>query len=187
MTMAFKQFLIEANKKQYEFSSTQFNLPHSLAKKIIDWGNKEIPEEDVCQIEGLGREKEIHVTVLYGLHDDTPANITKLINKLKENKEIKPFPCYLGKMSVFNTKKDFDVLKLEIESPELHRLNRILRNSLEFTSDYPNYEPHATIAYVRKGKGDKFKNDSTFNKQEFIIDNILFSAKDRSKTMIKLN
>lgn len=185
--MEFKQYLIEANKKHYEFSSTQFNLPENLSQEIKTWSLKELPENDLYQMEGYGRETEFHVTILYGLHDDTPTKLKRLIYKLRENEEIRPFSCTLGKMSVFNSKPDFDVLKLEVESPELHRLNRILSNSLEFSNDYPTYQPHVTIAYVKKDKGNKFKLNSAFNGKKFLVDKILFSDKNRKKISVPLN
>ncbi len=99
-----------------------------------------IDKDDLYEPEGetgYGKEKEPHVTILYGLHTDIPdEDIENEINKIKTPK------LSLGKLSSFTNPK-FDVLKFDVESSDLHKYNKIFRK-LPHTNDYPDYHPHCT-------------------------------------------
>lgn len=60
----------------------------------------------------------------------------------------------MGEVSSFNNPK-FEVLKFDVESEDLHKLNKKF-TKFPFTSDYPEYHPHCTIAYVKKDKAKKY-------------------------------
>jgi 2'-5' RNA ligase len=96
-----------------------------------------------------GVENETHVTVLYGIHSDVPdEDVEKIIHTIK-----KP-SITLKDASIFTNEK-FDVVKYDINSPSLVKLNKEFAK-LPHTTDHPDYHPHATIAYVKKGKGEKY-------------------------------
>ncbi len=178
--MSFKTYIInEMKKTEYKFSSTQINLPKELSEEIIDWGKKHISDDEIFAEDGLGREDEIHITVLYGLHDKKPDDVQKIL----EN--IKPFEISLGKISVFTNPLKYDVIKIEVESEKLHELNKNLQK-LPHTNAYPTYKPHVTIAYVKKGKGWKKGGDKTFLGRHFEANSIIFSSRAGSKTKINL-
>lgn len=112
---------------------------------IIDADDLYEPKDET----GYGKETEPHVTILYGLHTDIPdSDIKAEIDKIK-----KP-SLKMGKVSFFENAK-FDVLKFDVESDDLHKLNKKFRK-FPFTSDYPEYHPHCTIAYVKKGTAKKY-------------------------------
>ena len=175
------QFLAEQEKKEHSFSSTQINLPDGLAEKVIEYGKKHIPDEEIFEKgDDMGREDEIHVTVLYGLHADTPKEVKKVLEKEST------FPIQLGKISIFDTHPDFDVVKIDVDSPGLVELNKKLRDNCEHTMTHPKYVPHITIAYLKKGKAKKYKGDDYFAEMGFLSNEVLFSSKNREKTKILL-
>ncbi len=103
------------------------------------------PEDEI----GFGKEKDPHVSILYGLHASIPdEDIEEEIKKIKEPK------LKMGKVSFFENAK-FDVLKFDVESEDLHKLNKKF-SKFPYTSDYPDYHPHCTIAYVNKGTAEKY-------------------------------
>jgi 2'-5' RNA ligase len=141
-----------------------------------------IDDEDLYEPKdetGFGREIEPHITILYGLHNDIPdSDIEKEIDLLKVPK------LKLGKVSSFSNDK-FDVLKFDIESKDLHAANKKFIK-FPFTSDYPKYHPHCTIAYVKKGMADKYI-DKLNEAAEIDVtsDKIVYSKADGSKKSYK--
>ena len=94
----------------------------------------------------------------------------------------------LGKLSVFsNPGSPFDVLKVDVESPKLHRLNRSLRDGLEHQNDYPDYHPHLTVAYLKKGAGAKYAGDTRFAGKILRLDELTHSSAGRQKTRLRLD
>jgi|TARA_R110000822_G_scaffold59269_4_gene147921 2'-5' RNA ligase len=109
-----------------------------------------VKEEDVCTEDGLGRETEPHLTVLYGIHADVPdEDVEAIIDSLKAPE------LTLNKISIFDTNDTFDVLKFDVEGKGLHDMNAKFAE-LPHTTDYPDYHPHATIAYLKSGEGEKY-------------------------------
>jgi len=180
-----KKVLKKANSI-YDYSSVQIDLPKSVAKKMYDWGIKNIPEKELYEGVGkeakqFGREDNCHVTVLYGLHTNDVEDIKKVLNK--ENILVK-----FGKTNFFDVEeKPYDVVYIEIDSKDLQELNKQLRDNLEYTTDFPDYHPHMTIAYVQKGNGEKYKGQKIFDKDEkVVLDTIVFSPKKGDKVDFKL-
>ncbi len=129
-----------------------------------------------------GRENDPHVTVKYGLHTADPEEVKRaLIGHA-------PVKLKFGKTSLFPPNKEdgFEVVKVDIESPDLHALNKKITKSLTNTDTHPEYHPHATIAYVKIGKGKLYANDSTLYGKEVTADRVVFSSKTGKKTAIML-
>jgi len=177
-----KAYLI---KLAYDFSSVQFDFPQDFALDIITWGKKNIPDTILKSSEGdppgfTGREDEIHVTIKYGLHT---CDYTQLQSLLKDQE---PFKITLGKIDTFEH-EDEDVIKINVEkTPELMQLNQLISKSFEITDSYPDYKPHVTLAYVKKGEGKKYKGLNAFGGKEVLVDGVTFSGKDNKKTLLKL-
>ena len=174
---AWNKFLDEKEGQQHDFSSTQINLPKSLANEIIEWGREHIPDSFLYETEG--REDEIHVTVLYGLRDEEPDNVKEILEKEKQIK------FKLGKISLFNTNEEYDVVKIEVESPGLHKLHRLLQ-ALPHMDSHPKYNPHVTIAYVKKGKAKRIVGEPHFEGEIITGKEIIFSSFNGEKTKIQL-
>jgi hypothetical protein len=166
------EFSKTAKKNQtYEHSCTKVNLPEDLSKAIIKWGKDNISEEDLYIEDGeaKGREDDIHVTVFYGIKDDNPAEVAELFSKLK------PFDIRLGLINLFKDKKEYDVLKIEVESGDLEKLHYDIEKGVDTENTYPTYNPHVTVGYVKKGTADKFVGDESFKGKTFKVKDIAFS------------
>jgi 2'-5' RNA ligase len=130
-----------------EVGSTQFNLPKPIADAIQKFAAK-IPKDKLA--EG-GIETESHVTAKYGLTGDDPAEVRDAV--AGEG----PIKAKLGMLSVFSAKESGgpDVLKFDVESPDLHRINLKL-SSLPHIDTHRHYRPHATVAYLKSGDGQQY-------------------------------
>jgi len=159
---------------EYSYSSVQVNLPASIRKDIIAWGEKHIPEEDLYQEKGddsHGRRPDSHVTVLYGIRSANPGQISDVL------KGEKPIVLELGKISLFR-RDDYDVVKVEVKGADLRQLHEKLKKEVPNTWDWPRYQPHVTIAYVKKGKADPLAGNEAFVGRTFQVNGFLFSSKD---------
>lgn len=118
-----------------------------------------IPDELLYRADSAkyGRESYAHCTILFGFHH-YPGLGEELLHKL---------PLDLAALSrpnaVLATGCDVfpnpacDVLKLNVRSPELDRLNKWCKGRYAYTSNYPDYLPHVTLAYLQSGQGAAFR------------------------------
>lgn len=167
----------KAKKGQtYDFSSTQVDLPQELSERIISWG-KNLPEDEIYTEEDgdHGREDEIHTTVLYGLIDESPDGVASVLEG------VKPFKVSLGKITAFLTNDKYDVLKIDVDSPEMVKLHYALEDKLPNENTFPIYKPHVTIAYLKKGEAEKYIGRTDFKGEKFKAREILFSSKNGDK------
>lgn len=182
--MSFKQFLAnESRRNRHDYSSLLIELPEELTDNIISWGFDYVPSEYLLmdpQDPTFGREDDIHITVLYGVHTDDARDVSGLFVKEKE------FDCTLGKIDLFTRNSKFDVLIVSVDSEGLHKLNRKMRKEIEATESHPVFVPHVTIGYLKKGCGKQYIGDETFNGEKFKIDKLIFSSKNGNKTSIPL-
>lgn len=134
-------------KKRTDFGCLMFTLNYSKWARLLS----QIDTKDLY-IEGDydGFEVYPHVTLLYGFHleqDKQPI--------ISFAEGIKPQSFKLTGISLFET-DSFDVLKFDVElTPEL---KKYYEEALKFenTQTFDKYTPHATIAYLKKGKGKKY-------------------------------
>jgi 2'-5' RNA ligase len=144
-------------------------------KSIIE----QIDENDLAED---GVETELHVTLLYGL--DIEKFDESLIEQIKKNvAAIKIEPLYSEKISLFEN--DDDVLKFDVcEYDNLQSKHNYLKENYPNVQSYPDYSPHITIAYLKKGKGKKYINN--FKAIEFIPTEIILNLRDKGKFSYKL-
>jgi len=161
------------SKEARDYSCITAPLPWDIAEKIRQWGMENIPDSDLIND---GREPEVHVTVLYGLHGHDPYEIRPIINGFK------PIKLILGEVSIFEN-EDQDVVKISVESPDLVRLNKIISDNFEFTKTHDKFSPHCTLAYVKPGHGKKYVGRKDFMGTEITINEILFSGNDYRETL----
>ena len=158
----------------YSYGCVMAVLPDELAKRIMDFG-KSIADADIYDDEDgeKGREDMPHVTVKYGLHTDNPDAVKAILNGHA------PAKIKLGKMSAFHN-DDFVVLKIEVDSPDLHALNKDISDSLACTDGFPEYNPHVTIAYLNHRDDDEKWYESLFSDmfagEEFEVERLRFST-----------
>ncbi len=168
---------------KYESSYIIAYLPEIITDNIISWGYDNVPYEDVFEDPldpSFGREKDIHITVLGNIEDLRIENI-----KISINNEPK-LNCILGKIKLFTSNSKYDVLQIEIVNSEIIDLHENLSKSIKNTKKFPSYIPHVTIAYLKKGCGEKYLHDKYFNEQEFMIEELVLSHKFNTKNVFKL-
>jgi len=166
------------NRFSYDFSSVQCDLPDDISMNIKEWGRETIPDEDIHPEEG--REENTHVTVKYGIHITDPTELRRIFY------DQKPFSIVLGKTDIFKT-DNYDVVILSVISSDLHRLNKIISDNFEVTDTHPEYRPHVTIAYVKKGLGKKYSGIDTFEGKKITLNSATFSGKDNRQTVIQFS
>lgn len=125
----------------------------------------------------------VHITLLYGLHNDIPDKDIEEVSKKMEKCVVN-----LKKISIFESDK-FDVLKFDITDDSKKELNKMNKEFVKFphTTDFPDYHPHCTIAYLKAGKGKKYCK--TLSEDESITiesDEVIYSKADGSEKIYKL-
>ena len=144
----YTHFLNESNG--FKLGCVMIEVPVSNWDDIVS----SIDEEDIYTDEGKpGIQDNPHVTVLYGLHEEVSLDQVKSVfENTNERIDIK-----IEGIGVFEN-ESFDVVKFNVAKNETLQ---ILNDSLsEFpnSNEYPEYESHITIAYVKKGRGKKYEN-----------------------------
>jgi len=170
-------------KKKYEFSNTQVQLPSDLVDRILSEGRKLVNRRNLYSSD-QGYEDKPHITVLYGVHADSPP--LSLIDILETYPK---FTIQLGLVSLFKGVENdngFDVVKIDINNPDLHVLNQAVEECCEYTDQFDEYNPHITIAYVKPDTCDYLTNNPTFKGLSFVVDRILFSGHSGNKREIFL-
>jgi hypothetical protein len=158
-----------------DFSCLLVALPDDMSKQVIDWANKNIPDSVLFDKETKGREDFPHITVKYGINSEDPEQVVKLL----ENEQSVSF--VLGQISLFDTNPDFDVVKIEVKSKDLEKLNKKVSEAVEVTDSHPGYIPHVTLAFVQKGFGDNFKGMMDFDGLSGTINKLIFSSSKKEK------
>ena len=122
---------------------------------IISKIQKSIPEEELYTdgSADYGIENETHVTVVPCLKNDTDLGLLKTYLK-----DISRYKTILTNISVFKN-EDYDVLKCDAQSVVLKDTNSKIVKDFETQSEYPNYHPHVTIAYLKSGMADKYTKE----------------------------
>jgi len=136
-----------------------------------------VDKQDIYNTNGFGLEHNPHITILFGFNDKT-TNFEDIENKLKDFKN--PFSIKITGISYFEN-KEYDVLKLDIESDTLNELNNYFRSNFEYKNDYPVYKPHMTISYLNKGTGKKYTNKKFVNNLNVKVDKFLYSRPNEIK------
>ena len=168
----YDQFLNESDS--YEFGCAMIEVP------FHDWGQITgmIDPEDVYEVVGdrsYGIQDNPHVTILYGLHKGvSPDDIKSVIDRFSGELRIK-----IEGIGIFEN-EEFDVVKLNvIPDGGLQQLHEMI-SELPNSDQYPEYKPHITIAYVKKGSGKKYE-DPSFAREVSEISEICYSMPDGSK------
>lgn len=164
----------------YNYSCLMAVIEGDVADKILRFSSL-IPDSALYD-DGSGengREDEPHITVKYGIHTSSEEEISFAIS------EEGSVTAKLGRMSIFEN-EEFNVLKLEVESPDLHRLNDEVTNNVECTNTYPVYHPHVTIAYLCKEFDYRKLMCDIFDGEEVSFSRLQFSPVDGEKTWVSL-
>jgi len=165
---------IKNHKFEYGCLMMYFDIP-TWETKILS----KINQNDLYNPDGsYGLEHNPHTTILFGFHPET-TDIEKIIELVNDNTTF-PVKVEIKKVSIFES-KDYDVLKFDVESPDLRSLNKLMTENFEYTSNFPSYHPHMTIAYLNKGTAEKYIKD--FKPGSVILDGkqFVYSNPDNTK------
>ena len=156
-------------------------LNKTIANKIQRWGKEHISEDIIYKKDGHGREEDTHVTLAYGLCVDEPEIIKSLLKNIKG-----PIRATINKITFFKPSDDFHVVILKIDSPDLIKINKSIVKTFNITSDFDEYKPHCTVAYVKPGEANKYAGDTVFYGTKLEFNNIVFVNNKDEETIIKL-
>jgi hypothetical protein len=172
------EILVENSESSYDFGCVMLYFDFPMMSKIQDG----IDPQDLYEEEGdktYGFEDEPHVTLLYGLKDSvTLENVKEIIDSFTFDS------CVLHNMSLFEN--EYDVLKFDVKGDQLHEANKALRE-LPYENNYPDYHPHCTIAYLKKGKGSEYCKKMGDLEYELKPSYAVFSQPNGTKTKIDIN
>lgn len=144
-----KDLLIERRDSNIEKCCVLFNLTQRLSETVAKFGGMIDPQD----LHEYGIETEPHVTGLYGILPSIGVlrSTQKVLKKFPKTK----IRAALGECSLFQN-PEFDVLKFDILSQDLHDINDMLTKNIEYQNSYDNYHPHLTVAYLKPGTGQKY-------------------------------
>ena len=171
--------------KQGDYSCVMALVPHDLAQEIVEWGVRNVPDEELyLSDEGkLGRELESHVTIYYGLLTNDAKAVRRSFN------DDKPYKAKLGKVRHFEPPElPFDVLTIEVISEDLNKANERTRTSFKVADDLPSneYKSHITIAYMKRGKAKDYIGYDGFEGKEIELDTLVFSPHRGNRTYFSI-
>jgi 2'-5' RNA ligase len=115
-----------------------------------------IDEDDVYlkpYDDSYGLEENPHVTILYGVHEEEvdPQKMADMIEYY-----MKPVTVTIKEIDIFPG-KEYDVVKYNIPLTGKLQGYRDIFLQIPNTQDFPKFEPHMTICYVKSGSGKKYK------------------------------
>lgn len=173
----------------HDYASTQIQIPADLAGVIRRLG-RSIPDEDLYTVEKetpeasawnyYGRETDYHITVKYGIKSDDIEEARRIVARHD------PFEITFSTVSFFTGDPDYDVVKVDVKSPELRKLNAAISKGLDCIDAYPTYNPHATIAYINKGTTGNLAGNELLKDKKFYATTVMFCDRSGHKTPLRL-
>ena len=144
----------EDDSGEYKFCSTHFDIPADMASRIVQWTKSSVPANQLSE-EGI--ERQPHVTVLYGILDDSCQSQVEHVLRNEG-----PLAVQLGPLGVFSgvgdhaTAESQDVLYASVDGNALRHIRCRLNDAIPNRQTHPEYIPHVTLAYLKPGEGAKY-------------------------------
>jgi hypothetical protein len=143
------QFVKESTS--YDYGCVMVEVPVSNWNEITSIINK----DDLYEVEGenYGIQDNPHLTLLYGLKPNiTKEQVEQVLEKSVDGEKIE---IEIENIGLFEN-DNFDVVKFNIKKTE--QLQKLFNSLSELPNEntFPDYNPHMTIAYVKKGLGKKY-------------------------------
>ena len=143
------QFIKESTS--YDYGCVMVEVPVTNWNEIISTINK----DDLYEVEGenYGIQQNPHLTLLYGLKSNiTKEQVEQVLAKTIDNDKV---IIEIENIDTFEN-DNFDVVKFNIKKTE--QLQKLFDSLSELPNEntFPDYKPHMTIAYVKKGLGKKY-------------------------------
>ena len=144
--MTFKFTSAFLKTADYDNSTVQILYNSEDTEAIIDF-TKLVEDEDLAKD---GRETDPHITVLYGIHERIPYDLDLTQTPLPQKVEwegLSKFEAAAHDVLIIKIKKDSKLQGL------FDLLNKVYSDN---SNSFPDFVPHTTIAYVKKGMADKY-------------------------------
>ena len=168
----------------HDFGCLMLNLTPATTAIVKYWARKFIPEDSLNIGEGETvedcYEDTPHVTVKYGVHTDNPEDVAACLDGYG------PVLLKFGKIAKFSREGE-DVIHIEVDSNLLTEMNRELTETLQCTSDFQEYRPHITLAFVKSGTCDHLLGNDFFNILSDTVSECLFAAKTGDEYFVSLD
>lgn len=166
--------LIHESNAVRSYSCLMLNC-NFLANEIKEIQSEICPCDVYDEEPGHGLETEFHATALYGIHTDK-------LKEIRDKVQIKPVKIKFGKLSLFENEK-YDVLKFDIISHDMVKLNKQLCENIAYTNSYKDYKCHATVSYIQHKKGKLYTSlKSKIIGKTYECNTFVFSDKLANKT-----
>lgn len=135
--------------KNYAFLMVNFETP-----EFIKGLQRQIPSNELYTGDGsdgfnYSLETETHVTLAPCMDNDTDVETLKKFLMPLDN-----YSCMIEDVSVFEN-DDYDVLKCAVKCDNLYITNDEIGRAVKYDTEF-GYNPHITIAYLKKGCGKKY-------------------------------
>lgn len=171
-----------AKPAEFTYSCAMLNLNDEISNMFSYWAKKMIPVTDLFvsdEDSSYGYSDTPHVTVKYGLLDETPEKVAEL------SKDFGIIQLQFGNVTKFDTNPDFDVIKVDVVSEKLMKLNGMINDNMENIDEY-KYAPHSTLAYVKKGTCENLVGNDFFAGLNDFINEIYFTSRTGEDYFISL-
>ena len=182
--LKYKHMLSNKIKEEtYDNHSTQFDLSDVMSEKDFSFIRLQMNiSNELLYIKdsSFGKESDPHITILYGL--------TKECDYFKLRAFCKDFGTIqikIGDISKFES-DEYDVIKLSVESKELHDLHNYIKTNFDNVFSFPDYTPHITLAYVQKGSCDHMLGPCEWTGTEYLFNEFKFSHNEGYKLIVPL-
>ena len=172
-----------AEKAKFSKAATQFDMPAPIRAQALLYASRIDPADLYTPPDDWSSsaiETDTHVTIKYGIRPDMLPVVSRIAA------ETIPMVLRFGPVTLFTENPEFDVVKVEVESNELRSLNGRLAALPGSDNSRPFYNPHLTIAYVRKGAGSKYIGAGPLTGQSVTVNQLTFSDPDGNKTAVPL-
>ena len=128
--------------------------PIDYGYKMVNLAKRLIPVKNLYTDPSYGHtDQDFHCTLKYGFSPDLmKVDLARILNGME------PFNITLKALNLFENEK-FDVVKFEVEPNETLMELRKRCDGYKNEDKYPTYNPHATLAYVKKGTFPHIKDN----------------------------
>lgn len=182
--------LKQAVTMERKYSCILIPLSGELSSAISETQQKIDKKDLYTEEKGYGLETEPYVTVLYGLHTNDFDKVQERVDNKHLTVDEIDVSVDFSNLKKFDNNPKFDVLYFPVEKTEsLVAVNKYFSDNFEYTNKYKEYNPHATVAYLKKGKADKYISEYTpvrKNKVSTKVGNVNFSNQSGEHTPIYL-